>query len=130
MLQGSTGCHGQVQRVDAHPPAARLPDNPYPLIECVAVKVGKNPYVRFDLNDYSVPHAKAAPHVLADPYEVRVLDGAEVLACHRRSSDKGRPRSKTRSCRGAGRRRAAHRHRGTDRLSTMVHLAAAAVIAN
>jgi hypothetical protein len=35
-----------------------LPDNPYPLIERVAVKAGKTPYVRFDLNDYSIPHTK------------------------------------------------------------------------
>jgi hypothetical protein len=34
-----------------------LPDNP-PLIERVAVKAGKTPYVRFDLNDYSIPHTK------------------------------------------------------------------------
>jgi hypothetical protein len=33
-----------------------LPDNPAPLLEHVAVTVGKTPYVRFDLNDYSVPH--------------------------------------------------------------------------
>ena len=33
-----------------------LPDNPYPVVEQVAVKVGKTPYVRFDQNDYSVPH--------------------------------------------------------------------------
>ena len=33
-----------------------LPDNPAPLLEHVAVAVGKTPYVRFDLNDYSVPH--------------------------------------------------------------------------
>src|SRR5271165_506052 len=64
-----------------------LPDNPAPLLERVAVSVGKTPYVRFDLNDYSVPH----PHVrriltvLADPHEVRIVDGAEVLAVHRRS---------------------------------------------
>jgi transposase len=31
-----------------------LPDNPYPVVEQVAVKAGKTPYVRFDLNDYSV----------------------------------------------------------------------------
>ena len=31
-----------------------LPDNPYPVVERVAVKAAKTPYVRFDLNDYSV----------------------------------------------------------------------------
>ena len=33
-----------------------LPDNPAPLLERVTVSVGKTPYVRFDLNDYSIPH--------------------------------------------------------------------------
>src|SRR5271168_4464833 len=62
-----------------------LPDNPAPLLEHVAVTVGKTPYVRFDLNDYSVPHnyVRRALTVLADPHEVRIVDGAEVLACHR-----------------------------------------------
>src|SRR6516162_4010938 len=48
-----------------------LPDNPFPLIERVAVKVGKTPYVRFDLNDYSVPHTAVQRmlSVLADPQE-------------------------------------------------------------
>ena len=67
-----------------------LPDNPAPLLEHVAVSVGKTPYVRFDLNDYSVPHAhvRRVLTVLADPHEVRVVDGATVLACHRRSYDR------------------------------------------
>jgi transposase len=73
-----------------------LPDNPYPLIERVAVKAGKTPYVRFDLNDYSIPHTKVQRllTVLADPNEVRILDGAQVLACHRRTTTRGR-RSRT-----------------------------------
>jgi hypothetical protein len=33
-----------------------LPDNPFVADEVVAVHVGKTPYARFDLNDYSVPH--------------------------------------------------------------------------
>ena len=35
----------------------KLPDNPYPVVEQVPVAVGKTPYVRFDKNDYSVPHS-------------------------------------------------------------------------
>ena len=56
----------------------------------VAVSVGKTPYVRFDLNDYSVPHThvRRVLTVLADPHEVRVVDGATVLACHPRSYDR------------------------------------------
>jgi len=33
-----------------------LPANGYPTEERKQVSVGKTPYVRFDLNDYSVPH--------------------------------------------------------------------------
>jgi transposase len=68
-----------------------MPDNPPPLLEHVAVSVGKTPYVRFDLNDYSVPHThvRRILTVLADPHEVRIADGADVLARHRRSYDKG-----------------------------------------
>jgi len=33
-----------------------LPDNPYPIYEREAVIARKTPYVRFDLNDYSIPH--------------------------------------------------------------------------
>src|SRR3954462_14425262 len=68
-----------------------LPDNPAPLLERVAVKVGKTPYVRFDLNDYSVPHThvRRTLTVLADTHELRIIDGAQVIACHRRSYDRG-----------------------------------------
>ena len=33
-----------------------LPDNPFPTDEREEVSVGKSPYVRFDRNDYTVPH--------------------------------------------------------------------------
>jgi transposase len=68
-----------------------LPDNPPPLLEQLAVSVGKTPYVRFDLNDYSVPHShvRRILTVLADPDEVRIADGANILVCHLRSYDKG-----------------------------------------
>jgi len=66
------------------PRLLQLPDNPFPLVERVVVKVGKTPYVRFDLNDYSVLHTAVATQltVLASPHEVRIVDGLEVLACH------------------------------------------------
>jgi hypothetical protein len=69
----------------------KLPDNPYPVIERVAVSVGKTPYVRFDLNDYSVPHTQVGKTltVLADPDQLRVVNGHQVLACHPRSYGKG-----------------------------------------
>jgi hypothetical protein len=69
-----------------------LPPTPFPTDELVAVKVGKTPYVRFDLNDYSIPpeHVGRMLTVCADPQRVRVLDGADVLADHPRSYDRHR----------------------------------------
>ena len=68
-----------------------LPDNPYSTDEQVAVKIGKTPYARFDLNDYSVPHdyVQRTLTVSADLQKVRLLNGQEVIATHSRSFDRG-----------------------------------------
>ena len=58
--------------------------------ERLEVKVGKTPYARFDLNDYTVPHTAVCRvlTVLADEKNLRIVDGQEVLACHVRSYDR------------------------------------------
>jgi hypothetical protein len=97
-----------------------MPDNPAPLLERVAVKVGKTPYVRFDLNDYSVPHThvRRTLTVLADTHELRIIDGAQVIACHRRSYDRGAQIEQTQHLEALiGQKRAARQHRATDRLA-------------
>jgi len=68
-----------------------LPDNPFDSRERVAVIARKTPYIRFDSNDYSIPHGQVQKNltVLADLVRVRVLDGADVIAEHDRSFDKG-----------------------------------------
>ncbi len=68
-----------------------LPDDEPSTDERVEVRVGKTPYVRFDGNDYSVPHTlvRRALSVVADEASVRVLDGLSVVATHRRSFDGG-----------------------------------------
>jgi transposase len=102
-----------------------LPDNPAPLLEHVAVSVGKTPYVRFDLNDYSVPHTNVHRilTVLADRHEVRVVDGGAVLACHPRSYDRGAQIEQAGHVKAlVEQKRAARLHRATDRL---VHAAPA-----
>lgn len=68
------------------------PDDVFPVHDRVEVHVGKTPYVRFDTNDYSVPHDRVRRTlvVLASRDEVRVLDGADEVARHRRSWGKGR----------------------------------------
>ena len=67
------------------------PDNPYPVVERVAVKVGKTPYVRFDHNDYTVPHthAQRTLTVLADPDRLRIVESQAIVASHPRSYNKG-----------------------------------------
>ncbi|HTP76832.1 MAG TPA: IS21 family transposase [Rhizomicrobium sp.] len=100
-----------------------LPDNPAPLLEQVAVSVGKTPYVRFDLNDYSVPHThvRRVLTVLADPHEVRIVDGATVLAAHPRCYDKGERIEDPAHVQAlADFKHAARQHRGTDRLAHAV----------
>jgi transposase len=74
------------------PSLLALPNDHYPVYDRKAVWVGKTPYVRFDLCDYSVPHeyVKRQLVVEATPGEVRVLDGLKVIAIHKRSFDKGK----------------------------------------
>jgi transposase len=96
-----------------------LPDNPYPTDERVEVKVGKTPYVRYDLNDYSIPHThvRRVLTVLASPQQVRVLDGAEVIATHPRCYDKGAQiEDPTHIAALTAAKQKARRHRATDRL--------------
>ncbi len=68
-----------------------LPGDRYPADERVEVRIGKTPYARFDLNDYSVPHThvRRILTAVATLEEVRILDGADVIATHPRSFDKG-----------------------------------------
>lgn len=68
-----------------------LPDQVFETQERREVQARKAPYVRFDLNDYSIPHDRIQRTltVLADLQSVRVLDGTEVIAMHVRSFDKG-----------------------------------------
>jgi len=59
----------------------------------VALASGKTPYLRFDRNDYSIPpdRVRKPLTLIATPDEVRVLDGREEVARHRRSYDRGQP---------------------------------------
>jgi transposase len=102
------------------PRLLQLPADAYPLIERVEVKAGKTPYVRFDLNDYSIPHThvQRALTVLAEPHAVRVVEGSTVLACHPRSYDKGEQIEMPAHIEAlVEQKRAARHHRATDRLA-------------
>ncbi len=73
------------------PKLLALPANPYVTDEHMPVSMGKTPYARFDMNDYSVPHTNVRKTltIVASPERVRILDGSEVVASHQRSYDKG-----------------------------------------
>jgi transposase len=68
-----------------------LPAENFPSDERREVVVGKTPYVRFDLNDYSVPHplVRRTLTLFASLTRVRILDGPRVVALHVRSFEKG-----------------------------------------
>jgi transposase len=98
-----------------------LPDNPYPLYERLGVIARKTPYVRFDLNDYSIPHTHVGRTLvlLADLDQVRILDGQHVIACHTRTFDKGAQIEDPAHITAlVAEKHAARRHRANDRLVT------------
>lgn len=97
-----------------------LPDDAFPCGERVEVHVGKTPYVRFDLNDYSVPseHVQRTLVVVSDLETLQVVAGQEVLATHARSWSRGEQIEDARHIEGLAAHKAqARRHRGMDRLA-------------
>jgi transposase/phosphoglycolate phosphatase-like HAD superfamily hydrolase len=97
-----------------------LPQSDYPVHERLEVQVGKTPYVRFDLNDYSVPHkyVRRTLTVVATPVRVRVLDGTTELANHARSYDSAQQIEVTAHVQAlVAHKRRARQHRATDALA-------------
>ncbi|MEQ1582438.1 MAG: hypothetical protein ABL964_17780, partial [Steroidobacteraceae bacterium] len=70
------------------PRLLRLPDVALPIEEVLPVTVDKTAFIRFDTNDYSVPHEYAQEEttltVAADDITVRVLKGEVEVARHAR----------------------------------------------
>lgn len=100
-----------------------LPDNPFPTDELIEAQVGKTPYVRFDRNDYSVPHThvRRSLTVHASLREVRVLDGDTLIARHPRSFDRGAQIEQAAHIDALRQhKRAGRAHRGIDRLHAAV----------
>jgi transposase len=101
----------------------RLPANAYETEEVAVARIGKTPYVRFESNDYSVPHtlARRLVEVRATLSRVRVLASGTVVADHSRSFDHGVVTSnedhiaELRKSKGEARK-----HRALDRLAQQV----------
>lgn len=69
-----------------------LPEHSYEVFDTVIATVGKSPYVRFDGNDYSVPHefVRRQVTIQADSKQVRILDGFKEIAKYSRCFEKQR----------------------------------------
>jgi len=103
-----------------------LPGDDFPVEETLVVRVGKTPYVRFDKNDYSVPHThvQRSLTVVATDARVRVVDPAastEVLADHPRTFDRDQRVEVPAHLQALiEQKRRAHQSRGFDRLFGVV----------
>jgi hypothetical protein len=83
------------------------------------VASGKQPYIHFDRNDYTIPPEllRKPLTLVASEHEVRVLDGGTEVARHARSYDRGRRVEHPSHLRAlAEHKRAARELRGRDRL--------------
>jgi transposase len=105
-----------------------LPQHPFPCDLTRPALSGKTPYVRFDGNDYSIPHdAVRRPLTLvANETTVRLLAGSAEIARHARSYDRCQViEDPAHIAALAGVKRAAHELRGRDRLRSACPQAAA-----
>jgi len=98
-----------------------LPAHPMTCDFVRAVASGKSPYVRFDTNDYSIPHTlvRRPLTLVASDTVVRVLDGDIEVARHVRSWERGRQiEAEAHLGALADDKRNAREHRGRNRLAS------------
>ena len=102
------------------PRLLELPATGYALGQRLEVSVAKTPYVRFDWNDYTVPHThvRRTLWVLADEQRVRIFDGITEVANHLRSFDRHQTIEEPTHLRSLVEyKRRARAHRGCDALA-------------
>lgn len=100
-----------------------LPASPFPVYERKPVQAGKTPYVRFDLNDYSIPHQHANDRLIveATPDQVFITDGHELIAKHQRVFGKGEVVEDAEHLNELrDYKKKAHKHRAIDRIRNVV----------
>jgi transposase len=96
-----------------------LPEHPFPCELVRSVASGKTPYIRFDGNDYSIPHTliRRPLTLIASDTAVRLVEGTTEVARHVRSYDQGqRLEDPAHLAALAREKRRAHELRGRDRL--------------
>ena len=96
-----------------------LPKHPFRCDHVRAVASGKTPYVRFDGNDYSIPHTllRRPLTLSASDTRVRILEGDRLVADHPRSWDRKKQiESPEHLATLADSKRKAREHRGRNRL--------------
>jgi hypothetical protein len=96
-----------------------LPEHPFACHLLRAVTSGKTPYIRFDGNDYSIPHrlVRRPLTLVASEHQLRLLDGTTAVARHARSYDRGQRIEDDAHLAGlVAEKRRAHDLRGRDRL--------------
>jgi len=96
-----------------------LPEHPFACDLVRSIASGKTPYLRFDGNDYSIPHTliRRPLTLVASEHEVRVLNGAAEVARHPRRYDRGqRVEAEAHLAALTTAKRRAHDLRGRDRL--------------
>ncbi len=97
-----------------------LPHTPFVTDERRELTVGKTPYIRFDHNDYSVPHelVRRTVVVVASLQTVRIMHRGVVVAEHDRSFDRRQQIEDPEHIeRLVEHKRQARSHRGMDRLA-------------
>src|SRR5262249_33392051 len=99
-----------------------LPEHPFASHVVRGVRSGKTPYVRFDLNDYSIPSTlvRRPLTLIASESLVRIVDVDTEIARHARSYDRGRKvADRAHLEQLADDKRRASELRGRDRLTSM-----------
>jgi transposase len=67
-----------------------LPEHPFTCDQVLTMSSGKTPYLRFDCNDYSIPHDRVGKPLtlVASQNEIRLIEDNKVIAKHIRSYSK------------------------------------------
>jgi hypothetical protein len=115
----SDGRTVRVAFAEENPRLLALPAHPMSSDYVRGVASGKSPYLRFDGNDYSIPHAlvRKPLTLVASDSLVRVLDGDVEVARHPRSWERGTQIEDPAHLEGlALEKRRAREHRGRNRL--------------